>query len=255
MPDSTINGLTALAAASVVPGTDVAPVWQASASTTKKVTIADLITAGNTFGTIAASSPATISQTWNNAAVTFTGKLISITDTASNAASLLQDWQVGGVKKASITKGGAFYSWNTYTDASNYERAVFDWTTTANTLTIGTQKAGTGSLRGTQFLHGGTVWMDIGVTTVGVITLGSYGLTSPNNITASGLNANYDVKASRSVLIGSGAALGTSGQNILAIQNGTAPTTSPTNVGQIYVEAGALKYRGAGGTITVLAPT
>jgi hypothetical protein len=36
---------------------------------------------------------------------------------------------------------------NTYTDASNYERGVFDWTTTANTLTIGTQAAGTGSSR------------------------------------------------------------------------------------------------------------
>lgn len=106
MADSTINGLTALAAASVVPGTDVAPVWQGSASTTKKVTIVDLVTAGNTFGTIAANAPATISQTWNNAAVTFTGKLISITDTASNASSLLQDWQVGGSSKASISKAG-----------------------------------------------------------------------------------------------------------------------------------------------------
>lgn len=37
--------------------------------------------------------------------------------------------------------------YNTYTDASNYERGVFDWTTTANTLTIGVQKAGTGSDR------------------------------------------------------------------------------------------------------------
>jgi hypothetical protein len=38
--------------------------------------------------------------------------------------------------------------YNTYTDASNYERGVFDWSTTANTLTIGTQNAGTGTERG-----------------------------------------------------------------------------------------------------------
>lgn len=158
MADSTINGLTALAAASVTAGSDTAPVWQASAATTKKVTIADLVTAGNTFGTIAANAPATISQTWNNAAVTFTGKLISITDTASNGASLLQDWQVGGVKKASITKGGAFYSWNTYTDASNYERGVFDWTTTANTLTIGSKAAGTGTQRNVNYDAAGHVF-------------------------------------------------------------------------------------------------
>jgi len=37
--------------------------------------------------------------------------------------------------------------YNTFTDASNYERGVFDWTTTANTLIIGTQAAGTGNNR------------------------------------------------------------------------------------------------------------
>ena len=42
------------------------------------------------------------------------------------------------------TAAQAFRVYNTYTDASNYERGVFDWTTTANTLTIGTQNAGTG---------------------------------------------------------------------------------------------------------------
>jgi hypothetical protein len=41
----------------------------------------------------------------------------------------------------------AFRVYNTYTDASNYERGVFDWSTTANTLTIGTAKAGTGASR------------------------------------------------------------------------------------------------------------
>jgi len=42
--------------------------------------------------------------------------------------------------------------YNTYTDASNYERGVFDWTTTANTLTIGAQATGTGALRPIDFV-------------------------------------------------------------------------------------------------------
>jgi len=46
--------------------------------------------------------------------------------------------------------------YNTYTNASNYERGVFDWTTTANTLTIGTQNAGTGSARNVSVVSGGT---------------------------------------------------------------------------------------------------
>lgn len=37
--------------------------------------------------------------------------------------------------------------YNTFTDASNYERGVIDWATTANRLTIGAQAAGTGTLR------------------------------------------------------------------------------------------------------------
>lgn len=48
---------------------------------------------------------------------------------------------------------------------------------------------------------------------------------------------HYDVKAT----------------NTLTIHNGVAPTTNITNAGQLYVEGGALKYRGAGGTVTTIA--
>ena len=37
--------------------------------------------------------------------------------------------------------------YNTYTDASNFERAMLDWTTTSNVLTIGAEKLGSGTLR------------------------------------------------------------------------------------------------------------
>ena len=88
----------------------------------KKLTWANLkATLANTFlsltgGTIAsgtktASDPAlTVTQTWNNAGVTFTGKTTNITDTASASGSLIEDWQVGGVSKASVTKYGRFFS-------------------------------------------------------------------------------------------------------------------------------------------------
>ena len=38
----------------------------------------------------------------------------------------------------------------------------------------------------------------------------------------------------------------------VAIANGTAPSSSPGGLGQLYVESGALKYRGSSGTITTL---
>jgi hypothetical protein len=47
---------------------------------------------------------------------------------------------------------------------------------------------------------------------------------------------------------------GTSAANVLGIANGTAPTTSPANMGQLYVEGGALKFRGSSGTVTTIAP-
>ena len=48
-------------------------------------------------------------------------------------------------------------------------------------------------------------------------------------------------------------AFGTSAAKVLGMANATAPTTSPAGMGQLYVEAGALKYRGSSGTVTTIA--
>ena len=67
-------------------------------------------TAGTPTGlTYTLTSPGVnVSQTWNNTSVAFTGLRYNATDTASNAASLLMDLQVGGASKASISKIGTF---------------------------------------------------------------------------------------------------------------------------------------------------
>lgn len=46
---------------------------------------------------------------------------------------------------------------------------------------------------------------------------------------------------------------GTSAAGVIGIGNGTAPSTSPAGMGQLYVEGGALKYRGSSGTVTTIA--
>ena len=48
-------------------------------------------------------------------------------------------------------------------------------------------------------------------------------------------------------------AFGTSADKVLGLANATAPSTSPAGMGQLYVEAGALKFRGSSGTITTIA--
>ena len=57
-------------------------------------------------GTLTSDAPVTISQTWNNAAVAFTGLKVNATSTASASGSLLLDLQVGGVSQASFNKDG-----------------------------------------------------------------------------------------------------------------------------------------------------
>lgn len=54
------------------------------------------------------------------------------------------------------TNAQTFNLYNTYTDASNYERGVFDFNIVANNLTIGTTKAGTGATRALRFVVGGS---------------------------------------------------------------------------------------------------
>jgi hypothetical protein len=48
-------------------------------------------------------------------------------------------------------------------------------------------------------------------------------------------------------------AFGTSAAKVLGLANATAPSTSPAGMGQLYVESGALKFRGSSGTITTIA--
>jgi len=55
------------------------------------------------------------------------------------------------------------------------------------------------------------------------------------------------------VSVGNVTAFGTSAAAVLGLANATAPTTSPAGMGQLYVEAGALKYRGSSGTVTTIA--
>lgn len=84
----------------------------------------------------------------------------------------------------------------------------------------------------------GTSW--VGTATAKPFGLGTGGLTSIY------LDTNLNV------LIGGVSAAGTSAVGVIGIKNGTAPASSPSGMGQLYVESGALKYRGSGGTVTTL---
>ena len=167
--------------------------------------------------------------------------------------------------------------YGTYTNASNYERAVIDWQTTANVLRIGTEAAGTGTVRNIA-LVGGKVgigdtspsWLLTVTNLSGAADIvakdstgafahtssGGAGLltTTTNNPIYLRPNNVYVLSAHPSGCVGiNTTTFGTSAANVIGIANGTAPTTSPAGMGQLYVESGALKYRGSSGTVTTLA--
>jgi hypothetical protein len=96
----------------------------------------------------------------------------------------------------------AFNVYNTYTDASNYERGVFDWTTNANALTIGTTFAGTGAARSVFINRGGSAKIVLASTG---IQFGDHLLAATDNtydIGASGANRPRNVYAAGFVLTG-----------------------------------------------------
>jgi hypothetical protein len=67
-------------------------------------------------------------------------------------------------------------------------------------------------------------------------------------------NEGLRLNSNGNIGIGGVSTFGTSAAKVIGIANGTAPTTSPAGMGQLYVEGGALKYRGSSGTVTTIAP-
>jgi len=61
------------------------------------------------------------------------------------------------------------------------------------------------------------------------------------------------IDSSGNLLVGASAA-GTSAAKVIGMANATAPSSSPAGMGQLYVEGGALKFRGSSGTVTTIAP-
>ena len=91
--------------------------------------------------------------------------------------------------------------------------------------------------------------VDAGVTTTGGVygwfqarSRGNYALTYDIVLNPNGGNVGIGVST-----------FGTSAAKVLGLANATAPSTSPAGMGQLYVEAGALKYRGSSGTVTTIA--
>lgn len=116
MADAKISALTALTGANLV-AADILPVVDVSATTagSKSITIQEFLTGILGSTSITGASEATskplinMAQTWTGGTgVTYKGIALTITDTSSNANSLLADFLVGATSQFAVVKNGAF---------------------------------------------------------------------------------------------------------------------------------------------------
>lgn len=113
-------------------------------------------------------------------------------------------------------------------------------------------------IRGNTYYSGGLKYLatgygaEISLNTVnGSITF----LTAPSGAADAAMTQTERMRLDNVGNLGLGvSAFGTSAAKVLGLANATAPTTSPAGMGQLYVESGALKYRGSSGTVTTVAP-
>ena len=121
------------------------------------------------LGTVTASTPLSVTQTWNSAGVTFTGILANITDTASASGSLLMDLQVGGSSRINIQKDGSL-------NAPNVSGLFPTWTFGNQYLITG---AGTISAANSLRIGSG---VNTNITSSGYFTTGSYNICATNAV-------------------------------------------------------------------------
>jgi hypothetical protein len=143
-------------------------VWDTVGSISKKVSRNNWLSVGS----IATSTPVTISQTWTDAAVAFAAFKIVATDTNSAAGSDFLELYSGTSTqplRLDIQKSGQINIYGTWTNSSTYERLSLSAPTAANAI-IGTNRSG-GTARGLDFHTEGAARMTIG--TNGYVGIGT----------------------------------------------------------------------------------
>lgn len=184
-----------------------------------------------------------------NARLAVGGSVLSSTNTLSTFSGAYGgfDWTARQLRLFAGTADatGSFITFWTGVSGAINERARID---ASGNLIVGTDPGGTSRLR----VGGGMrLNQDIELAHTGAATVFT------NSAQPLRLSTNNTIRIHMDATTGNvcfnTTLSGTTAANVLVIANGTAPTTSPAGVGQLYVEAGALKFRGSSGTITTIA--
>jgi hypothetical protein len=262
MADSKITALTALTAADPVndmfPVVDVSDTSMAASGTTKKISVNNILGASGT-ATLASATITGAATVGTTLGVTGVSTLASATITGAatvgTTLGVTGDFSVGtNALKVFPATNRVLINQSTALQGSPLEISALSAGADAlslfgrasdNQSAITFRANGAATIKA-QILGGDTGFV-FGTAGVSRYTIDATGIStwSVAGTTAMTLNASG---------LGLGTAtFGTSAAQVLAIANGTAPTTSPAGIGQLYVEAGALKFRGSSGTVTTIA--
>lgn len=174
-------------------------------------TVAKMIASGVialAAGVLTASSPMTVSQTWNNAGVTFVGRSLDITNTASAAASLIDRWRVGGSNVLAISLGGQLQGADgavgapTYSFASDPDTGLYS--SGANVISVTTSGTARGRFTSAQFQLAATYTLgwssgSVGSTTDLVLTRDAANVLAQVNGTTAQTHRIYNTSANSNV--------------------------------------------------------
>ena len=279
MADTKITALAAIGANPInvatfpIPMVDLLDTSMAASGTTKKVTVNQILGAGGTATLASATITGDLTVDTSTLKVDSTNNRVIVGHTSGSAAFQVTNAGAAGLEIQptgfssapliqSYNRSGSAYTQLTL-DASTIVHALSG--TTAMTLNstglgIGAGPGLTGGTRRALTVNAPTGQLSILELAVNG-TLTGYLFSNATQTTLSSQGATFfsvetnsveslRVDASGNLLVGLTTA-GTTAAKTIQIANGTAPTANVTG-GQLYVESGALKYRGSSGTITTL---
>ena len=288
---TSLNGLNGATQTFATPGTSgTAPNW--SSSGTAHTLNIPLAGSGVTSGTISASSQRILGAktfentlTLGNASGTSTGELLRISN--SNAGNIYtsftmlgngdircspasaQNWiftKTDGANglllidstnnRIGINQNSPSYLLHAINGTSGYASAFFEGNGSGNGADLYLSKISGGS---STTAIGSVYFRNNGTNRAAIRSFQRDGLDDNGNLefytTATGgsLTLRMQLTTNGNLAFGSSGSFG-GGVGVMFIANGTTvPTSNPTGGGILYVESGALKYRGSSGTITTIA--
>jgi hypothetical protein len=186
---------------------------------------------------------------------TFAGQVGAVVKGAASQTANLQEWQTSdGSVRAFVSAFGLF--------ATGSPAAILlnsgGGNSRVSVSTVSTLDTGI-TIRGVASQSANLLELQNSAASVLFSVTSSGNVRAPNGVGTNAIQGQDTLTAivvhnGRGITVGTGASIQGGGTGVIGIANaGTVPTSNPTGGGILYVEAGALKFRGSSGTITTIA--